>query len=142
MHDLVIRGATIVDGLGHDPLRADIAVTGGRIAAIGEIGVRRLTSHQAGLYGIRDRARIAVGACADLLLFDPAAVGISLPRRVSDLPAGATRTLRDPIGMHGVFVNGVRVFDEKEYTRLDQGPGQVLDRFPQARAVAAANAAQ
>src|SRR5207302_8652666 len=35
-------------------------------------GVRRLTSHQAGLYGIPDRGRIAVGACADLLLFDPA----------------------------------------------------------------------
>src|SRR5882757_6386280 len=30
MYDLVIRGATIVDGLGHDPLRADIAVHGGR----------------------------------------------------------------------------------------------------------------
>ena len=28
-------------------------------------GVRRLTSHQAGLYGIPDRDRIAVGACAD-----------------------------------------------------------------------------
>ena len=46
-------------------------------------GVRRLTSHQAGLYGIPDRGRIAVGACADLLLFDPATVGISPPRRVN-----------------------------------------------------------
>ena len=42
-------------------------------------GVRRLTSHQAGLYGIPDRGRIEVGACADLLLFDPATVGISKP---------------------------------------------------------------
>ena len=38
MHDLVIRGATVVDGLGHDPIRADVAVKDGRIAAIGEIG--------------------------------------------------------------------------------------------------------
>ena len=38
MHDLVIRGATVVDGLGHDPMRADVAVKDGRIAAIGEIG--------------------------------------------------------------------------------------------------------
>src|ERR1700676_2686502 len=37
MHDLVIRGATIVDGLGHDPLRADVAVKDGRIAKIGAI---------------------------------------------------------------------------------------------------------
>ena len=38
MYDLVIRGATLVDGLGHDPRRADLAVKDGRIAAIGEIG--------------------------------------------------------------------------------------------------------
>src|SRR5229473_599522 len=37
MFDLVIRGATIVDGLGRDPLRAEIAVKDGRIAEIGEV---------------------------------------------------------------------------------------------------------
>ena len=37
MADLVIRGATIVDGLGHDPVRADLAVTDGRIGEIGDI---------------------------------------------------------------------------------------------------------
>jgi N-acyl-D-amino-acid deacylase len=37
VHDLVIRGATVVDGLGHDPLKADVAVENGRIAAIGEV---------------------------------------------------------------------------------------------------------
>src|SRR5690242_15032025 len=37
MHDLVIRGATVIDGLGRDPRRADVAVKDGRIAAIGEI---------------------------------------------------------------------------------------------------------
>jgi len=105
-------------------------------------GVRRLTSHQAGLYGIGGRGHIATGACADLLLFDPAAVGISPPRRVDDLPAGGTRTLRDPVGVHGVFVNGVRVFDGRDYTRLDRGPGQVLDRFLPARAAPVASAAQ
>ena len=38
MYDLLIRGATVVDGLGHDPRRADVAVSNSRIAAIGEIG--------------------------------------------------------------------------------------------------------
>ena len=38
MHDLVIRGATVVDGLGRDPIRADVAVKDGRITAIGEVG--------------------------------------------------------------------------------------------------------
>jgi N-acyl-D-amino-acid deacylase len=105
-------------------------------------GVRRLTSHQAGLYGIPDRGRIAVGAHADLLLFDPTSVGISAARRVNDLPAGGPRTLRDPLGVHGVFVNGVRVFDGKDYVRLGKGPGQVLDRFLPARAATLASAAQ
>ncbi|MBK1658484.1 N-acyl-D-amino-acid deacylase family protein [Paracraurococcus ruber] len=36
MADLVIRGGTIVDGSGAPPRRADIAVEGGRIAAIGD----------------------------------------------------------------------------------------------------------
>src|ERR1700730_4719953 len=38
MYDLVIRGATVVDGLGREPRRADVAVEESRIAAIGEIG--------------------------------------------------------------------------------------------------------
>ena len=86
-------------------------------------GVRRLTSHQAGLYGIPDRGRIAVGACADLLLFDPATVGISPPRRVNDLPAGGTRTMRDPIGVHGVYVNGVAGVRRHRLRAARQGAG-------------------
>jgi N-acyl-D-aspartate/D-glutamate deacylase len=105
-------------------------------------GVRRLTSHQAGLYGIPDRGRIAVGACADLLLFDPATVGISPSRRVNDLPGGGPRTIRDPIGVHGVFVNGTRVFDGHNYVKLAKGPGQVLDRFTLGKAAPLASAAQ
>jgi len=77
-----------------------------------------------------------------LLLFDPATVGISTPRRVNDLPGGGPRTIRDPIGVHGVFVNGVRVFDGKNYAKLDRGPGQVLDRFLPARSSGLAAAAQ
>jgi N-acyl-D-aspartate/D-glutamate deacylase len=92
-------------------------------------GVRRLTSHQADLYGIQGRGRIEPGAHADLLLFDPATVGVSPARRLSDLPGGGRRTVRDSKGVHGVFVNGVRVFDGKDYIRHAKGPGQVLDKF-------------
>lgn len=101
-------------------------------------GVRRLTSHPADLYGIPDRGRIAVGAQADLLLFDPKTVGISDAQRVPDLPGGGRRTIRTPKGVHGVFVNGVRVFDGKDYARLPKGPGAILDRFNPSRPTAAA----
>jgi N-acyl-D-aspartate/D-glutamate deacylase len=96
-------------------------------------GVRRLTSHPADLYGIQNRGRIAVGAAADLLLFDPATVGVSPAERLADLPGGGRRTIRRPLGVHGVFCNGVRTFDGKEYAKMAKGPGQVLDRFNASR---------
>src|SRR5579859_4858066 len=50
MHDLLIRGATVIDGLGHDPIRADVAVDDGRIAAIGDVtGEARETVDAGGL---------------------------------------------------------------------------------------------
>jgi N-acyl-D-aspartate/D-glutamate deacylase len=39
-HDIVIRGGEIVDGLGGEPYRADLAVKDGRIAEIGRIDAR------------------------------------------------------------------------------------------------------
>ena len=37
--------------------------------------------------------------------------------------------LRDPVGVHGVWVNGVQVHDGKDYVGHDKGPGQVLKEF-------------
>lgn len=92
-------------------------------------GIRRLTSHPADLYGMIDRGRIAVGAHADLMLFDPATVGVEPNRQVADLPAGGRRTIRGATGLHGVFVNGVQVHDGTDYVAMDRGPGHVLDQF-------------
>jgi hypothetical protein len=77
-----------------------------------------------------------------LLLFDPATVGISPARRVRDLPGGGRRTIRGPLGVHRVIVNGVEVFDGRDYARLDKGPGRVLDRFHPVGPAAFASAAQ
>jgi N-acyl-D-aspartate/D-glutamate deacylase len=96
-------------------------------------GVRRLTSHPADLYGIADRGRIALGAHADLLLFDPATVGLTPAERIADLPGGGRRTIRRPTGVHGVFCNGVPTFDGRDYVRHAKGPGHVLDRFARSR---------
>jgi N-acyl-D-amino-acid deacylase len=94
-----------------------------------EEGVRRLTSDPAAKYRIPGRGRIAPGWAADLLLFDPARVGVSALERRADLPGGGARMIRRPRGVHGVWVNGVQVFDGKDYARLAGGPGRVLDRF-------------
>ncbi len=37
MHDLVIRGGTIVDGTGAAPRRGDVAIDGARITAVGAV---------------------------------------------------------------------------------------------------------
>ena len=37
--------------------------------------------------------------------------------------------VREPQGVHGVWVNGVKVHDGVNYIHLESGPGQVLDRF-------------
>ena len=102
-------------------------------------GVRRLTSRPADLYGIPGRGRIETGAWADLLLFDPDTVGVTPAERVADLPGGGRRTIRRPLGVHGVFCNGVEVFDGTDYVANGWGPGQVLDRFAPSSAFGPAN---
>lgn len=91
--------------------------------------VRRLTSHPADLYRIPGRGRIVPGAQADLLLFDPATVGIGRLRAVDDLPGGGRRMIRDGLGVHGVWVNGTMTWDGERAVEHARGPGQVLDRF-------------
>ena len=95
-----------------------------------EEGVRRLTSDPARRYRIPRRGSIELGNWADFVLFDPATVGISGLQKKSDLPGGGRRMVRAPVGVHGVWVNGLQVFDGSEYSsRHDDGPGRVLRIF-------------
>lgn len=92
-------------------------------------GIRRITSEPADRFRIPERGRLAVGLPADLLLFDPLTVGISKPLPLQDLPGGGTRMVRTATGVHGVWVNGVKVHDGQDYVAHEHGPGAVLDQF-------------
>ena len=95
-----------------------------------EEAVEKLTSRAADIYRIKDRGRLQVGAWADLMLFDPNTVGRGEKRRVQDLPAGATRVDTPAVGLHGVWVNGVRTVDDAGENVADCGkPGQLLRDF-------------
>ena len=94
-----------------------------------EEGVRRLTSDPARKYRIPNRGTIAEGNWADLVLFDPKDVGISNLERVKDLPAGGTRMIRRPLGVHGVYVNGLCVYDGAKYSSQPDSAGKVLRAF-------------
>jgi N-acyl-D-amino-acid deacylase len=94
-----------------------------------EEGVRRLTSDPARRYRIPLRGVIAEGCWADLVLFEPERVGVSPLERVNDLPGGGARMTRRPLGVHGVWVNGLRVFSGVQHDSLESGPGRVLRAF-------------
>jgi N-acyl-D-aspartate/D-glutamate deacylase len=70
---------------------------------------RRLTSHPASVFGIRQRGALKPGFYADLLLFDPASVNRGPKQRVFDLPGGHPRLTTAAVGVEGVWVNGVRL---------------------------------
>ena len=95
-----------------------------------EEGVRKLTSDPARRYRIPRRGSIEPGNWADLVLFDPATVGISGLQKKRDLPGGGRRMVRTPTGVYGVWVNGLQVFDGAKYSsRHDDGPGRVIRIF-------------
>jgi N-acyl-D-aspartate/D-glutamate deacylase len=51
MHDIVIRGGTIIDGTGRAAFTGDVAIGGGRIAAVGgKAGPARREIDAAGLH--------------------------------------------------------------------------------------------
>lgn len=74
-----------------------------------EDGVRRITSHLADVFGLKDRGRIAPGAAADLVIFDPDEIDCGPITMRHDLPGEETRLYADAIGIHHVIVNGVPV---------------------------------
>jgi N-acyl-D-aspartate/D-glutamate deacylase len=94
-----------------------------------EQGVKAITSYPAQVFGIPHRGRIAPGAWADLLLFDPATVGRGEAYRVRDLPAGASRLTTEARGLHGVWVNGQKVADAKGLVAGARLKGKVLREF-------------
>ena len=91
-----------------------------------EAAVRKLTSEPADLFGMKDRGRLAPGAQADLLLFDPATVGRGPKERVFDLPGGAPRLTTPARGVYGVWVNGVQVADAAGILKDCGRPGKLL----------------
>jgi N-acyl-D-aspartate/D-glutamate deacylase len=79
--------------------------------------VHRMTGLPAARFGLRGRGLLCEGACADLVLFDPA--------RVRDVGTYEDPK-RPPEGIRHVFVNGTAVVREGEHTGAR--PGRALRR--------------
>jgi len=91
--------------------------------------VWRLCGQPARLFGVKQRGALQVGHHADLLLFDPATVERGATRRVFDLPGGNPRLTSSPVGVHGVWVNGVRVVGRDGTLQKGKLPGRLLREF-------------
>jgi N-acyl-D-aspartate/D-glutamate deacylase len=89
-----------------------------------EAMVHRLSDVPARLYGLKDRGRIAEGAWADVIVFDPATVGASPMTTVRDLPAGAPRLTSAPVGVQDVVINGSVVVEGG--TPTGELPGRLI----------------
>jgi N-acyl-D-aspartate/D-glutamate deacylase len=74
-----------------------------------EEGVHFLTGRPARLFGLRGRGTLAVGAHADICVFDPGRIGPTKVTMRDDLPAGASRIWCQGVGVERVYVNGVEV---------------------------------
>jgi N-acyl-D-aspartate/D-glutamate deacylase len=94
-----------------------------------EEAARKLTGDPAAVFGIEGRGRLQTGYAADLLLFDPSVVHRGPKKRVQDLPGGGARLVTPSVGVHGVWVNGVRIVDEHGSTAPKSLPGRVLRNF-------------
>jgi N-acyl-D-aspartate/D-glutamate deacylase len=89
-----------------------------------EEAVRLLTSAPAELYGLSGRGEIRPGFAADLVLFDPATVGLERTELTADLPGGAARLIQRATGVEYVLVNGEVLIERGEQT--DARGGAVL----------------
>ncbi len=86
-----------------------------------EEGVQLLSDAPARFYGLRDRGRIAAGAHADLVVFDPGTIGYGTERTRSDLPGGAWRLYAESTGVEQVYVNGTAVVTDGKITGATPG---------------------
>jgi len=89
-----------------------------------EQAVHQLSDVPARLYGLRDRGRLVAGAFADVVIFDPAAIGHGAVRTRDDLPGGASRLYAEAVGIAHVLVNGTEIVRAGGFTGAT--PGQVL----------------
>jgi N-acyl-D-aspartate/D-glutamate deacylase len=89
-----------------------------------ERAVQMLTQEPATLFGLAGRGTIAAGNHADLVVFDPEAVGSEDARLVEDLPGGSARLTAGSRGVTRVYVGGVATVADSVATGAT--PGHVL----------------
>jgi len=97
--------------------------------------IAELTSKAAGMIGLTDRGRIAVGLKADVNLIDLPALKLHVPTIEYDLPAGGKRLHQRVEGITATIVSGVVTYRNGVHTGAL--PGRLVRRAEPAVAAAA-----
>ncbi|MEZ5217663.1 MAG: D-aminoacylase [Ilumatobacteraceae bacterium] len=92
-----------------------------------ERAVQRLTSKPAKVLGLVDRGELAVGAFADVNVFDPERVQTRHPEYARDFPGGKGRLFVRADGYAATIVNGEVVTEQGAHTGAR--PGRVIREF-------------
>ena len=77
-----------------------------------EDAVRRLATIPAQMYGFVDRGTVLTGSAADLVVWDPARLGVGPTRWSDDFPAGGGRFVVESTGYRALVVNGAVLLDD------------------------------
>jgi N-acyl-D-aspartate/D-glutamate deacylase len=89
-----------------------------------EQAVQCLTDAPARLYWLRERGRLELGFCADVVVFDAARIASGPVHVRQDLPGGAGRLYAEAIGIEHVLVNGIPIVRGQQHTGAL--PGTIL----------------
>jgi N-acyl-D-aspartate/D-glutamate deacylase len=95
-------------------------VNGRKLVSL-ERAVQLITEAPARLFGLKGRGRIAEGAIADLVLFDPENIGSETASMVADLPGGSARLTAGSTGVARVLVKGVETVRDGKATGATPG---------------------
>jgi N-acyl-D-aspartate/D-glutamate deacylase len=98
-------------------------IRGRRLVPV-EHAVKMMTSAPARLFGFTDRGVLREGAFADVVVFDPQAVGSEDAALVTDLPGDSSRLTAGSFGVKRVLVNGVVIVEDG--VANGRVPGSVL----------------
>jgi len=83
--------------------------------------IHMLTGAPARVWGLERRGVLEAGACADIVVFDPAAVGCAAPTVLNDLPDGGPRLAQCATGIDATLVNGQVVTSAGQRTGATPG---------------------
>jgi N-acyl-D-amino-acid deacylase len=86
-----------------------------------EQAVKKITSETAEIWRIKDRGTLKEGFAADIVVFDPDAIGRGEERAVFDMPGDGMRYVRGSVGVDTVVVNGEIAWAKGAYTDAKAG---------------------